>query len=77
MSVPDRKINAIPEETVKEFKNRHPGSKIGFSSFASLRPKRCVLPDVKKIYYFSDGAAEEQEEFCQYILSHDGLSGRS
>lgn len=30
-------------EIYKEFKLRHPNCKIGFSRFASLRPKHCIL----------------------------------
>ena len=31
------------KETYRQFKDRYPETKIGFSNFASLRPKECVL----------------------------------
>ena len=39
-----RLLLANLKELYKEFKKRHPTYKIGFSSFASLRPKQCILP---------------------------------
>lgn len=39
-----RLVLANLRELYKEFKIRHPNCKVGFSSFASLRPKHCVLP---------------------------------
>ncbi len=38
-----RRLLANLRELHKEFKKRHPNNKIGFSTFASLRPKNCVL----------------------------------
>ena len=31
------------EETYRQFKDRYPETEIGFSKFASLRPRECVL----------------------------------
>ena len=31
-------------ETFRNFKDKYPNLKIGFSKFAALRPKHCVLP---------------------------------
>ena len=31
------------KEAYEQFKAKHPGTKLGFSTFAMLRPKECVL----------------------------------
>ena len=38
-----RLVLCMLKELYQTFKKRHPGIKVGFSTFATLRPKWCVL----------------------------------
>ena len=59
-------------EAYRQFKTHYPDIKVGFSKFAELRPKECVLAEVSWVQLANEALAQLVNEVCQSTMVKSG-----